>query len=109
MKANRRRVFQGGRTYHITHRCHNRDFRLGFACDRDNYRMRMWEGKRRYAVDLLDYVITSNHVHLLITAQDGRQLSGFMRYVSSLAARDYNRRKEHSGGLWEGRYRATLP
>lgn len=43
MKANRRRVFQDRRTYHVTHRYQNRDFKLGFACDRDNYRMPMWE------------------------------------------------------------------
>ncbi len=43
-----------------------------------------------------------------MSAVDGAQISGFMQFVSSLAARDYNRRKERSGGLWEGRYRSTL-
>lgn len=108
MKANRNRIFQDGRTYHITHRCHNRRFNLRFAIDRDNYLGRMWEAKRRYDVSLLDYIITSNHVHILISATDGSQISKFMQYVSSLTARDYNRRKEKTGALWEGRYRSTL-
>ena len=56
MKANRNRIFQDGRTYHITHRCHNRRFNLRFAIDRDNYLGRMWEAKRRYDVSLLDYI-----------------------------------------------------
>jgi len=68
----------------------------------------MWEAKRRYGVSLLDYIITSNHVHILISAADGSQISKFMQYVSSLTARDYNRRKEKTGALWEGRYRSTL-
>ena len=108
MKTNRKRIFQDGRTYHITHRCHNRCFNLRFSLDRDNYLRRMWEAKRRYDVSLLDYIITSNHVHILISATDGSQISKFMQYVSSLTARDYNRRKEKTGALWEGRYRSTL-
>jgi putative transposase len=68
----------------------------------------MWEAKRRYDVSLLDYIITSNHVHILLSAMDGCQISGFMQYISSLSARDFNRRKEMTGALWEGRYRSTL-
>ncbi len=108
MNTSRTRIFQDGRTYHITHRCHNRRFNLGFSLDRDNYLNRMWEAKSRYDVSLLDYIITSNHVHILISAADGGQISKFMQYVSSLSARDYNRRKEKTGSLWEGRYRSTL-
>ena len=108
METNRKRIFQDGRTYHITHRCHNRRFNLRFALDRDNYLRRMWEAKCRYDVSVLDYIITGNHVHILISAVDGSQISRFMQYVSSLSARDFNRRKEKTGALWEGRYRSTL-
>ena len=108
MITGRRRIFQNGRTYHITHRCHNRQFNLRFSLDRDNYLRRMWEAKRRYDVSVFDYIITSNHVHILLSAMDGGQISGFMQYISSLSARDFNRRKEMTGALWEGRYRSTL-
>ena len=97
MITNRRRIFQNGRTYHITHRCHNRQFNLRFSLDRDNYLRRMWEAKRRYDVSVFDYIITSNHVHILLSAMDGGQISGFMQYISSLSARDFNRRKEMTG------------
>ena len=54
-----------GRSYHITHRCYNREFRFQRAIERNNYRMRLFEMSRKYNVKVLDYMITSNHVHLL--------------------------------------------
>jgi hypothetical protein len=32
-----------GNIYHLTHRCHDREFLLRFACDRDGYRRRLRE------------------------------------------------------------------
>ena len=52
--------------YHITHRCHGRDFLLKFKQDRRNYLLRLHEMSRRFPIDMLSYMVTSNHVHLLI-------------------------------------------
>jgi len=62
-----------GGIFHITHRCHNRAFLLKFACDRDGYRAMLREQLKRFGVWLLDYCLTSNHVHLLIDAEDRLQ------------------------------------
>ena len=39
-----------GRTYHVTHRCHDREFLLKFARDRDAYRMWLRAGLAREPV-----------------------------------------------------------
>ena len=59
-------------------------------------------------MDILDYVVTSNHVHLLLWAQDGKTVSGMMQYVQGTTGRDFNFRKEREGSFWRGRYYPTL-
>ena len=55
-----------GGIFHLTHRCHNRSFLLKFARDRDAYRAKLREHLKQFDVALLDYCLTSNHVHLLV-------------------------------------------
>jgi putative transposase len=105
-RANRLRG--DGGVFHLTHRCHNRAFLLRFARDRDAYRAKVREHLRRFDVALLDYCITSNHVHLLLDASDRLDVSGFMREVAGEAARAYNRRKGRTNAFWGDNYHATL-
>ena len=97
-----------GNIYHLTHRCHDRKFLLKFARDRDGYRRRLRQAALEFEVSLLTYNLTCNHVHLLVYADDARQIAGLMQRAAGESARDYNRRKERSGGFWEGRYHATM-
>jgi putative transposase len=54
-------------------------------------------------------MMTSNHVHLLVWAgPGGGDLAEAMRFLQGTAARDYNRRKKHSGAFWSDRYHPTL-
>ncbi|MCF6176474.1 MAG: transposase [Victivallaceae bacterium] len=64
----KKRKFQTGRTYHITHRCHHRSYFLKFEIDRDKYIRLLWEGSRKFNVDIFNFIITSNHVHLLLAS-----------------------------------------
>ena len=59
-----------GRSYHLPHRCHNRQFLLRFARDRDEYRRRLRKAVGEYEVSLLTYCMTSNHTHLRVRAHD---------------------------------------
>ena len=105
-RANRLRL--DGGVFHITHRCHNRAFLLKFARDRDAYRANAREHLRRYDLSVLDYCVTSNHVHLLVDAPERLEVSGFMRDVASEFARAYNRRKDRADAFWGDNYHATL-
>ena len=99
-----------GMTYHVTHRCHNRDFLLKFSKDRDLYRSMMRERLKAFDVSLLTYCITGNHVHLLLRASENEDhaISGFMQSLAGDFAQAYNIRKERSGAYWGDRYHATM-
>jgi putative transposase len=62
-RANRH--FLPGHVWHIIHRCHHKQFLLKFARDRRRYVHWVFEAKKRFGLCVLDYVVTSNHVHLL--------------------------------------------
>ncbi|MCL4176390.1 MAG: transposase [Verrucomicrobia bacterium] len=97
-----------GFAYHLTHRCHNREFLFKFAVDRQRYRIRLREALLESNVALLTYNITHNHVHLLAFAEDTTAVATMMQQAAGEFARDYNRRKQRSGAFWEGRYHVTM-
>jgi REP-associated tyrosine transposase len=104
-RANRLRT--DGGIFHVTHRCHNRAFLLKFARDRDAYRARLRQHLPQFDVSLLDYCVTSNHVHLLVDTPERIELSGLMQAVEGEFARAYNRRKERSNAFWGDNFHAT--
>jgi putative transposase len=106
--ARANRLSGHGGIFHVTHRCHNREFLLKFACDRDGYRAKLRQRLREFEVALLDYCITSNHVHLLLDAEERMQISGLMRTVAGEFARAYKRRKERVNAFWGDNFHATL-
>ncbi len=94
--------------YHLTHRCQERRFLLRFQKDRDNYQQRLYDASRDFKISVLNYIITSNHVHLLLYSDHARNISELMHYLQGNTARDYNRRKNREGAFWRGRYHPTM-
>ena len=93
----------------MTHRCQQRDFLLRFGIDRRQYQRRLLQASRRFwRVRLLNYVITSNHVHLLLWAPRMSDLSAMMHWLQGTFARDYNLRKRREGAFWRVRFHPTL-
>lgn len=107
LKRGRLKLTEWG-CYHLTHRCQERRFLLRFEADRKNYLYRLREASLKCSISVLDYMITSNHVHLLIFSPDTDTLSSAMQFLQGSAARDYNRRKKREGAFWTGRFRPTL-
>lgn len=101
------RYFERGYHYHLTHRCHNREFLLKFARDLDVYREMMRVRSRTWHTPILGYSLTSNHVHLLVTATNRACISEFMNALQGDFAQYYNRRKKRTGSFWAGRFHAT--
>jgi REP-associated tyrosine transposase len=101
------RHFLPGYVWHITHRCHQRKFLLKFARDRRRYLHWVFEAKKRFALSVLNYVVTSNHIHLLVkdTGQDA--IAQSMQLIAGRTAQEYNERKGRGGAFWEDRYHAT--
>ena len=66
---------------------------LKFETDRKNYTDRLRETSKKYSISVLDYMVTSNHVHLLVFSSDTDTLSRAMQFIQGTTAKDFNRRK----------------
>jgi len=102
------RVLLPGHIYHITHRCHNGSYFLRFDTTRNEYRRRLWEAVHRFRILMLNYCLTSNHTHLLLTVRRPAFISVFMRHLEGEFASAYNRSKHRRGAFWSERYHTTL-
>ena len=71
--ARAKRHYIPGQIWHITHRCHKREFLLKFAKDRQRWLLWFF-AKRRYGLVILNYTVTSNHTHLLVVDDAGRDV-----------------------------------
>ena len=101
------RYFLPGYVWHITHRCHKKEFLLKFARDRDRWRYWLFEAKKRYGLCVLNYIITSNHIHLLVRDTGDNVIPDSMQLIAGRTAQEYNQRKHRKGAYWEDRYHAT--
>ena len=104
-RANRHHI--PGQVWHITHRCHKKEFLLKFARDRKCWLQWLFETKKRFGLDILNYTVTSNHVHLLVIDGEDEVIPKSMQLVAGKTAQEFNRRKERKWAFWEDRYHAT--
>ena len=104
-RANRH--FATGHVWHITHRCHQREFLLKFARDRRTWLHWLFEAKKRFGLCVLNYVATFNHVHLLVKDTAEGVIGRSVQLIAGCTGQGYNRRKGRQGAFWEDRYHAT--
>ncbi|HAZ94848.1 MAG TPA: transposase [Porticoccaceae bacterium] len=101
------RYFIPGHVWHITHRCHRSEFLLKFTRDRKRWRYWLFEAKKRFGLSVLNYTVTSNHIHLLVKDTGKDVIPKSMQLIAGRTAQEYNQRKNRKGAFWEDRYHAT--
>jgi len=104
-RANRHHI--PNQVWHITHRCHQQDFLLKFSKDRKCWLQWLYEAKKRYGLCILNYMVTSNHIHLLVVDDASDVVSKSIQLIAGRTAQAFNRRKVRKGAFWEDRYHAT--
>ena len=105
-RANRHYI--PGYVWHITHRCHKGEFLLKFPRDRRRWIQWLFEAKKRYGLCILNYMVTSNHVHLLVSDDGDRDtIPKSIQLIAGRTGQAYNQRKIRKGAFWEDRYHAT--
>ena len=106
--ARAKRHYIPDQIWHITQRCHKREFLLKFKQDRHRWIQWLFEAKRRYGLVVLNYVVTSNHIHLIVKDDnDHKIIPQAVGLIAGRTAQEYNRRKRRKGAFWEDRYHAT--
>jgi len=81
---------------------------LKFPRDRRRWRHWLFEARRRYGLSVLNYVATSNHIHLLCADRGNDEIPRSMQLIAGRTAQEYNMRKSRKGAFWEDRYHATI-
>ena len=105
-RANRHYI--PGCIWHITHRCHKKEFLLKFARDRKRWLQWLYEARRRYGLEILNYSVTSNHIHLLVAGGEKRDIiPNSIKLIAGRTGQEFNQRKNRKGAFWEDRYHAT--
>ena len=85
-----------GYVWHITHRCHKREFLFKF------------QAKKRYGLKVLNYTVTSNHIHILVYDDNNQNIiPSSIKLTAGCTGQSYNKRKNRKGSFWEDRYHAT--
>ena len=103
-----KRHYIPGHAWHLTHRCHKRDFLLKFPKDRRRWIEWLFQSKKRYGLTILNYMVTSNHIHLLVFDNDGKNIiPDSIKLTAGRTGQEYNIRKKRKGAFWEDRYYAT--
>ncbi|HKJ22369.1 MAG TPA: transposase [Gammaproteobacteria bacterium] len=101
------RYFLPGHVWHITHRCHKQEFLLKFLRDRRRWRHWLFESRKRYGLCVLNYTVTSNHIHLLVRDRGNGEIARSLQLIAGRTAQEFNQRKGRKGAFWEDRYHAT--
>ncbi len=94
--------------WHLTHRCHKREFLLKLVKDKQRWLKWLFEAKNRYGLVILNFTVTSNHIHLLVFDEKGRDvIPSSLKLIAGRTGQEYNLRKNRKGAFWEDRYHAT--
>jgi putative transposase len=101
------RYYLPGYAWHLTHRCHKKEFLLKFDRDRQRYLWWLFEARKRYNLCILNYAVTSNHVHILVLDKGEQAIPKSMQLIAGRTGQEYNARKHRKGAFWEDRYHAT--
>lgn len=102
------RFFLSGVPVHIVQRGHSRLPVFFEEQDYSTYAYWLRESGQKYGVSIHSFVLMTNHIHLLVTPNEGCQLSAFMQFIGRRYVPYINRKYGKSGSLWEGRFKASL-
>ena len=106
--ARAKRHYVRNQIWHITQRCHKREFLLKFKQDRHRWIQWLFEAKRRFGLVVLNYIVTSNHTHIIMKDDcEHNIIPQAIGLVAGRTAQEFNRRKGRKGAFWEDRYHST--
>jgi REP element-mobilizing transposase RayT len=101
------RIEYPGAFYHITSRGNERKEIYMDTGDREKFLFYLETAAERYGSAVHVYCLMGNHYHLLLETPRGN-LSQIMRHVNGAYTSYFNAKRERSGHLFQGRYKAIL-
>lgn len=95
-----------GGIYHVILRGNNKQIIFESSTDAKAFMTIARKGAPSYDIEILCVCLMSNHVHMLLRDRslDLQGLSAFMRYVTSGYVRIFNKKHNHLGHVFQGRF-----
>ena len=89
--ARAKRHYFPNQIWHITQRCHKKEWLLKFARDRRLWLHWLFQAKKRYGLPILNYMVTLNHIHLLVVDEGDRAvIPRSIQLVAARVGQEYN-------------------
>ena len=102
------RFYLPGVPVHIVHRGHSRSPVFFEEQDYSTYVYWLRKSAEKYQLSIHSFVLMTNHVHVLLTPLEGKDISDFMQFIGRHYVPYINNKYGKSGSIWEGRYKASL-
>jgi REP element-mobilizing transposase RayT len=93
--------------YHVLNRGRRRELIFWDNRDYEIFLQTVQEASESFHLKVTAYCLMPNHYHLLVQTPDGN-LSRCFRHIDGIYTQRFNRRHDHDGSLFRGRYKALL-
>jgi putative transposase len=100
------RIVRTNLTQHVIQRGNNRVEIFRCASDYEIFLHALQEATLLHPIKIHNYVLMSNHVHLMVTPQSAEALAAAMQAVGRRYVPFFNDRYGRTGSLFEGRYKS---
>lgn len=99
-------IVYDGCSFHVTWRCHNKEWFLKENWAKQLYYDLMLKYKDRYRIQIHAYQLMENHPHLIGTMESKERFSSFFRVINNLFAREVNKRLKRKGQVVMDRFKS---
>ena len=103
-----RRTVNPGSSYHTTQRGHDRQLIFHDDADRIEYLTLIAKYSARHGVRIETYCLMPNHIHLVVVPERTDSLALAIGQAHNCYSRNFNKKYERRGHLWESRFHSVL-
>lgn len=101
--------YQGaGVVHHVVCKGNDGQSLFNDQSDYEYYLSLLTQTRQDYPVDIFNYVLMNNHIHLLVEPQEEGSLSRFMEIVTKSYAKYFNKKYDHTGHVFQGRFKSFI-
>jgi len=94
--------------YHVTMRANRKEMILDPSGVKELYLSVLKAAKTRYSMQIHNFCIMGNHVHIIIKPGHTENLSAIMQWINSVFASRYNRMMGSCGHVWGERFFSAI-
>lgn len=94
--------------YHVTMRANRKEMILDPSGIKELYLSVLKAAKGKYAIQIHNFCIMGNHVHIIIKPGHNESLSAIMQWINSVFASRYNRLMGRCGHVWGERFFSAI-